>query len=60
MTANRELADGCIALSAETEDSDSASELLRISYRLLQLADPNLPPWESVGDLYRQQRFGTA
>jgi hypothetical protein len=44
MVANRdslqELADGCIALSGKAEDPDSASELLRISYPLLQLADP--------------------
>jgi hypothetical protein len=52
MTANRErlreLADACIDLSAKTDDADTLSELLRISYRLLQLADPTLPHWEGT------------
>lgn len=63
MVANRdclqELADGCIALSGKTEDPDSASELVRISYRLLQLADPTLPPWGNIADFNRRQMFGT-
>jgi hypothetical protein len=50
MAANRErfleLADECIALTAESDDAKCISELLRISHRLLQLADPTLPHLE--------------
>jgi hypothetical protein len=63
MIANRdrlqELADGYIALSAKTEDPDSASELLRIAFRLLQLADPTLPSWGNIADFNRKRMFGT-
>jgi hypothetical protein len=62
MVANREhfqrLADECIALSAKSDNPHSASELRRISYRFLQLADPTLPEWEE-GDI-PYQIFGTA
>jgi hypothetical protein len=44
----RELADECIVLGAQTDDADTISELLRISYRLLQLADRTLPQWEGA------------
>lgn len=54
MAANRErlreLADACVELAAETEDPDSIGELLRISYRLLSLADPTLPQGDSAGE----------
>jgi hypothetical protein len=46
----RELADECIGLSAKTDDADTLSELLIISYRLLQLADPTLPRWENTAE----------
>ena len=39
----RELAGQCTALGVKTDDADTAAELLRISYRLLQLANPELP-----------------
>jgi hypothetical protein len=62
MAANREhfqrLADECIALSAKSDTAHSASELRRISYRFLQLADPTLPEWEEEDAPY--QIFGTA
>ncbi len=61
MAANGEhfqrLADECIALSAKSDNAHSASELLRISYRFLQLADPTLPEWEEEIPC---QIFGTA
>jgi hypothetical protein len=65
MAVNRErfleLADECIALSAESEDAKSISELLRISYRLLQLADPTLPRWEKdIPESNREQMFSPA
>jgi hypothetical protein len=67
MAANREhfqrLADECIALSAKSDTAHSASELRRISYRLLQLADPTLPHWEEDEDIPEfnpGQTFGTA
>jgi hypothetical protein len=44
----RELADACVELGAETDDADTLSELLRISYRLLQLADPMPQQWENT------------
>jgi hypothetical protein len=50
----QELADACIDLSAKTDDGDTASELLRISYRLLQLADPTLPQWEHGPEFNRE------
>jgi hypothetical protein len=54
MAANRErlreLADACADLAAKTEDPDRIGELLRISYRLLRLADPTLPQWDSAGE----------
>jgi hypothetical protein len=62
MAENREhfqrLANECIALSAKSDDAHSASELRRISYRFLQLADPTLPEWEEEDRPY--QIFGTA
>jgi hypothetical protein len=42
----QQLADDCIALSQRTEDERTASELLKISNRVLQLATPTLPTWE--------------
>jgi hypothetical protein len=63
MAANRErlltLADECIAFGAETDDPKSISELLRISYRLLQLADPALPPRENTPPI-ASEMVGTA
>jgi hypothetical protein len=57
----QQLADECIALSAKSDDAHNASELLRISYRLLQLANPGLPQWEEdVPEFNRGQMFGTA
>jgi hypothetical protein len=42
----QKLADACVALSANIRDANAASELRRIAYRLLQLADATLPDWE--------------
>jgi hypothetical protein len=42
----QQLADECIHLSEQTEDARTASELLRLSNRVLQLATPTLPTWE--------------
>ena len=57
MAANRdrlrELADECIVLGAQTDDADTISELLRISYRLLELADRALPQWENAPSVNR-------
>jgi hypothetical protein len=41
----QQLASECIHLSERTEDARTASELLRLSYRVLQLATPTMPPW---------------
>ena len=41
----RQLADECIRLSERTEDRRTASDLLRLSYRVLQLATPTMPTW---------------
>jgi hypothetical protein len=65
MAANGEhfqrLADECIALSAKSDDAHSGSELLRISYRPLQLANPTPPQWEEdIPEFNREQIFGTA
>jgi hypothetical protein len=49
----RELADECIVLGAQTDDADTVSELLRISYRLLELADRMLPQWENAVSVNR-------
>ena len=57
MAANRdrlrELADECIVLGSQTDDADTISELLRISYRLLELADRALPQWENAASVNR-------
>jgi hypothetical protein len=42
----QQLADECIHLSEQTEDARTASDLLRLSYRVLQLATPTLPTWK--------------
>jgi hypothetical protein len=42
----KQLADECIHLSERTEDACTASELLRLSNRVLQLATPTLPTWQ--------------
>jgi hypothetical protein len=42
----QQLADECIHLSERTEDACTASELLRLSNRVLQLATPTLPAWQ--------------
>jgi hypothetical protein len=42
----QQLADECIHISERTEDARTASELLRLSNRVLQLATPTLPTWE--------------
>jgi hypothetical protein len=42
----QQLADDCIGLSHRTEDVCTASELLKISNRVLQLATPTVPSWE--------------
>ena len=57
----RELADRCTALGVKTEDADTAAELLRISYRLLQLANPELPSSrDDFAEFNRRQMIGTA
>jgi hypothetical protein len=62
MAASRErfleLADECIALSAESDDAECISELLRISHRLLQLADPTLPRWEKDLPEFNREQDG--
>jgi hypothetical protein len=42
----QQLADECIHLSKRTQDPRTASELVRLSYRVLQLATPTLPTWQ--------------
>jgi hypothetical protein len=42
----QQLADDGIGLSRRTEDERTASELLKLSYRVLQLATPTMPVWE--------------
>jgi hypothetical protein len=42
----RQLADECIQLSERTEDRRTASDLLRLSYHVLQLATPTMPTWQ--------------
>jgi hypothetical protein len=42
----QQLADECIHLSERTEDERTASELLRLSNQVLQLATPTLPSWD--------------
>lgn len=42
----QQLADDCIGLSQRTDDERTASELLKLSNRVLQLATPTLPTWE--------------
>jgi hypothetical protein len=42
----QQLVDECIHLSERTEDERTASELLRLSNRVLQLATPTLPTWQ--------------
>ena len=54
----RQLADACVVVSTKTRDPKAAAELLRISYRILQLADPALSP--DTAAFNRQQLFGTA
>jgi hypothetical protein len=41
----QQLADDCIGLSRRTEDERTASELLKLSHRVLQLATPTMPVW---------------
>jgi hypothetical protein len=36
----------CIHISERTEDPRTASEMLRLSYRILQLATPTMPTWQ--------------
>jgi hypothetical protein len=42
----QKLANECIALSEQTEDARTASQLLRLSNSVLQLATPTLPAWK--------------
>jgi hypothetical protein len=63
MVQNREhilqLADTCVVLSAKIDDTGAAAELLRISRRLLELADPTLSAEEdSIPEFNRRQMFG--
>jgi hypothetical protein len=55
------LADECVALSAKTGDVGTASELLKISGRILQLADPVMAGREdNIAEFSRRQMFGAA
>jgi hypothetical protein len=40
------LADECLHISERTEDARTASDMLRLSYRILQLATPTMPTWQ--------------
>jgi hypothetical protein len=40
------LADECMHMSERTEDESTASELLKLSHHVLQLATPSLPAWK--------------
>jgi hypothetical protein len=42
----RQLAQECIHISDRTGDACTASEMLRLSYRILQLATPTMPAWQ--------------
>jgi hypothetical protein len=40
------LADECLHISERTEDTRTASDMLRLSYHILQLATPTMPTWQ--------------
>jgi hypothetical protein len=40
------LADECLHISERTEDARTASELLKLSHHVLELATPSLPVWK--------------
>ncbi len=42
----QQLANECIAMSRRTEDAETASELMKMSHRILRLTDPTLPLWK--------------
>jgi hypothetical protein len=42
----QELAQECLVISERTEDARTASEMLRLSNRVLQLATPTIPAWK--------------
>jgi hypothetical protein len=42
----QQLAHDCLDISERTEDARTASEMLRISNRVLQLATPTMLDWE--------------
>jgi hypothetical protein len=39
------LANECLHISERTEDARTASDMLRLSHRILQLATPTMPTW---------------
>ena len=41
----QQLAHECLDISERTEDARTASEMLRLSNRVLQLATPTMPAW---------------
>ena len=44
----QQLANECIELSKRTGDAVTATELLKLSNRVLQLATPTLPAWREI------------
>jgi hypothetical protein len=52
------IVESCIALSAKTDDVETAAELLKISYQLLQLGSPALPSFANIDAFNREQMFG--
>jgi hypothetical protein len=56
------LAEECIHMSERTGDDRTASELLKLSHHVLELATPSLPAWkEQVADKsnpWRWRLFG--
>jgi hypothetical protein len=44
----QQLANECIELSKRTDDAVTATELLKLSNRVLQLATPTLPAWREL------------
>jgi hypothetical protein len=42
----QEIADECLDISKRTEDARTASEMLRLSNRVLKLATPTMPTWQ--------------
>jgi hypothetical protein len=44
----QDLANECIAMSRRIEDQQTASDLMKLSQRILQLTNPTLPTWKEL------------